>query len=165
MNATELKKEASQLKDKISRLEDELNNLKATQNKIQNKLDFKNNIKKNYKLNVVPDRIEYNYEQIVEEMIHYLKDKHDYKTILEYLEFLMNRYSINYGADPTKLYNCPECGESNVLYVGDYGFDEYDKKYAVTCSNCDFVGPKINDYGEVWCDFEHWLYKKGYLKK
>lgn len=164
MNTKELKKEASQLKDKISRLEDELNNLKAAKDEIQNKLDFKNNIKKNYKLNDVPDRIEYDYQKIVEEMINYLKDINDYEKILEYLGFLMNRYSTNYGADPIKLYNCPECGASNVLYVGDYGFDEYDRKYAVTCGHCDFIGPESNDYGEVWVNFKDWLYKKGYLK-
>ena len=75
---------------------------------------------------------------------------------------IANRYKV--PVDPSKLWNCPKCGESNVLYIGDYGFDEFDREYAVTCSQCDFVGPRISDYGEAWCEFEAWLRKKGYLK-
>ena len=55
-------------------------------------------------------------------------------------------------------------GSTKYLKIGEYGFDEYDRKYAVTCSNCDFVGSKISDYGEAWREFKDWLYKKGYLK-
>lgn len=75
---------------------------------------------------------------------------------------IANRYKV--PVDPSKLWNCPKCGESNVLYIGDYGFDEFDREYAVTCSQCDFIGPRISDYGEAWCEFEAWLRKKGYLK-
>lgn len=75
---------------------------------------------------------------------------------------IANRYKV--PVDPSKLWNCPKCGESNVLYIGDYGFNEFDREYAVTCSQCDFVGPRISDYGEAWCEFKDWLRKKGYLK-
>lgn len=77
---------------------------------------------------------------------------------------MKNANSFKVPIDPSRLWNCPKCGESNCLYLGRYDTSGFDGKYAVTCSNCDFVGPKLNDSGEAWTEFEEWLRKKGYLK-
>ena len=164
MNRKELETSKSELLDKISTLKSKLDDATKEYDRVNNELERKADIKKNYKLNDVSSRIEYDYELIFKNLVKFLEQSND-QVILDHINYLMKRYQTNYGPDPTKLYVCPECGKSDVLYIGEYGFDEYDREYAVTCSNCDFVGPKISDYGEAWCEFKDWLYKKGYLKK
>lgn len=76
-----------------------------------------------------------------------------------------NSYQI--PVDNSKVWNCPHCGESNCLYVGNWG-DDFHPNYGVTCSSCGFSVPdeyKISDYGEAWCEFEEWLMKEGYIKE
>ena len=71
--------------------------------------------------------------------------------------------SIEIPVDNRKVYTCPVCGKSDTLYIGDYGFDEFDREYAVTCSQCDFIGPMISDYGEAWVVFKQWLRDENYI--
>lgn len=71
--------------------------------------------------------------------------------------------SVKIPVDNKKVYTCPVCGRSNTLYIGEYGFDKFDSEYAVTCSQCDFVGPSISDYGEAWVVFKQWLRDENYI--
>lgn len=163
MNKTEkeLKASKEQLLAQLKECNDKLDAIKAQRRR-------KAEIKRTYKPNHIEPRYEVywrGYAITLETYINKLAEgSSNYKEILEFLNHAKNANSYKIAVDPAKVWNCPNCGESNCLYIGDYGFDEYDRKYAVTCSQCDFIGPEISDYGEVWCEFEDWLRKKGYLK-
>lgn len=141
---------------KLKELNSELDSIKKEEQR-------KREIKKNYKLNDVPDRIEYNYEKLYntlkQEVLTHCNDLIDE----DFIDTIENKYSINYGKDPSLLYNCPECGESGSLYIGDYGaFGKY--VFSVTCSQCSFRVPHYTcDYGEAWYEFKEWLEKNKYL--
>lgn len=100
-------------------------------------------------------------EAAIERAPHSFSNQKDIQKFLKQAK-LANSFKVL--ADPAKIWNCPKCGESDVLYIGNYGTDEFHMKYAVTCDSCDFVGPNSNDYGEAWTEFEYWLKKKRYLK-
>lgn len=69
--------------------------------------------------------------------------------------------------DPSKVYPCPECGETNCLYSGDFAKQGDSPDYHVCCSCCSFVceakGQKTEE--DAWNVFIKWLIKNGYLKK
>lgn len=125
-------------------------------------------IKRNYHMNYVEPKYEVDwkgYATTLETAIDKLtQGLPNYKEIQEQLTLMKNANSFKVPVDPSKLWNCPKCGESNALFIGTYGVDDFHVKYAVTCSECDFIGPRISDYGEAWCEFKDWLRKKGYLK-
>lgn len=163
MNKTEkeLKASRDQLLAQLKDCDDKLDAIKSERRR-------KAEIKRTYQPNYIEPQYEVDwkgYAATLETTIDKLaKELPNYKEIREFLTQAINASSYKVSVDPAKVWNCPNCGESNCLYIGDYGFDEFDRKYAVTCSNCDFIGPKIGDYGEAWCEFEDWLRKKGYLK-
>lgn len=156
-----LKSTRDQLLAELKECDDKLDAIKAERNR-------KAEIKRNYLMNYVEPKYEVDWkgyattlETAIDKLAQVLPN---YKEIREQLTLMKNANSFKIPVDPSKLWNCPKCGESNVLYIGDYGFNEFDREYAVTCSQCDFVGPRISDYGEAWCEFKDWLRKKGYLK-
>lgn len=157
----DLMKSRAELKSKLAEVEA---NLCA----IESEKKRKKEIKRNYRRNYVEPRYEMNWKGLAECLMTGLqnqaKDETSAREISEYITKAKKLNSYRLPDDPTKLWDCPICGHSNCLYVSSYGFDEYDRKYAVTCSDCDFVGPKISDYGESWCEFEDWLKQHGYLK-
>lgn len=141
---------------KLKELNSELDNIKKEEQR-------KRELKKNYKLNDVPDRIEYNYEQLYKTLKHEVLNHCDELIDKDFIDNIENRYSINYGKDPKLLYNCPECGANGSLYIGDYG-DFNEDMFSVTCSQCSFQVPHyISDYGEAWVEFKEWLVKNKYL--
>ena len=156
-----LKSTRDQLLAELKECNDKLDAIKAQKHK-------QAEIKRTYQMNYVEPKYEVDwkgYATTLETAIDKLaQGLPNYKEIQEQLTLMKNANSFKVPVDPSKLWNCPKCGESNVLYVGDYGFNEFDREHAVTCSQCDFVGPSISDYGEAWCEFEAWLRKKGYLK-
>lgn len=156
-----LKSTRDQLLAELKECNDKLDAIKAQKHK-------QAEIKRTYQMNYVEPKYEVDwkgYATTLETSIDKLaQGLPNYKEIQEQLTLMKNANSFKVPVDPSKLWNCPKCGESNVLYVGDYGFNEFDREYAVTCSQCDFVGPRISDYGEAWCEFKDWLRKKGYLK-
>ena len=156
-----LKSTRDQLLAELKECNDKLDAIKAQKHK-------QAEIKRTYQMNYVEPKHEVDwkgYATTLETAIDKLaQGLPNYKEIQEQLTLMKNANSFKVPVDPSKLWNCPKCGESNVLYVGDYGFNEFDREYAVTCSQCDFVGPRISDYGEAWCEFKDWLRKKGYLK-
>ena len=125
-------------------------------------------IKRTYQMNYVEPKYEVDwksYATTLETAIDKLaQGLPNYKEIQEQLTVMKNANSFKVPVDPSKLWNCPNCGESNVLYVGDFGEDAWHPSYAVTCSQCDFTGPRISDYGEAWCEFKDYLKRKGYIK-
>ena len=157
----QLKSIRDRLLAQLKECDDELDAIKAQKDK-------EAEIKRNYHMNYVEPEYKIDwkgYATALETAIYKLaQGLPNYKEIREQLTLMKNANSFKVPVDPSKLWNCPHCGESNVLYIGDYGFNEFDRKYAVTCSHCDFTGPKLNDYGEAWTEFEYWLRKKGYLK-
>lgn len=157
----QLRSTKDQLLAELKECNDRLNAIKAQRNK-------ETEIKRNYHMNYIEPKYEVDwkgYATTLETSIDKLaQGLPNYREIREQLTIMKNANSYKVPIDPSKLWNCPKCGESNVLYIGDYGFDEFDREYAVTCSQCDFIGPSVSDYGEAWCEFEAWLRKKGYLK-
>ena len=156
-----LKSTRDQLLAELKECNDKLDAIKAQKVK-------EAEIKRNYHMNYVEPKYEVDwkgYATTLETAIDKLaQGLPSYKEIREQLTLMKNANSYKVPVAPSKLWNCPKCGESNVLYIGDYGFNEFDREYAVTCSQCGFVGPRISDYGEAWCEFKDWLRKKGYLK-
>ena len=161
-------KEEKQLKSTRDQLLAELKECNDRLDAIKAQKDKQAEIKRNYHMNYVEPKYEIDwkgYATTLETAIDKLaQGLPNYKEIREQLTLMKNANSFKVPVDPSKLWNCPKCGESNVLYIGDYGFDEFDREYAVTCSQCDFIGPRLSDYGEAWCEFKDWLRKKGYLK-
>lgn len=161
-------KEEKQLKSTRDQLLAELKECNDRLDAIKAQKDKQAEIKRNYHMNYVEPKYEIDwkgYAATLETAIDKLaQGLPNYKEIREQLTLMKNANSFKVPVDPSKLWNCPKCGESNVLYIGDYGFDEFDREYAVTCSQCDFIGPRLSDYGEAWCEFKDWLRKKGYLK-
>lgn len=157
----QLRSTRDQLLAQLKECDDKLDVIKAQKDK-------EAEIKRNYHMNYIEPKYEVDwkgYATTLETAIDKLaQGLPNYREIREQLTIMKNANSYKVPIDPSKLWNCPKCGESNVLYIGDYGFDEFDREYAVTCSQCDFIGPSISDYGEAWCGFEAWLRKKGYLK-
>lgn len=124
----------------------------------------KKEIKNKYKLNEAPDRIEYNYEKLYKALKHEVENHCNELIDENFIETIEKEFSINYGPDEQLVYNCPECGQSKCLYIGNYG-DTYREEYQITCDNCGFICPKVSkDYGETWVIFDGWLHTKGYLK-
>lgn len=125
-------------------------------------------IKRNYHMNYVEPKYEIDwkgYATTLETAIDKLaQGLPNYKEILKQLTVMKNANSFKVPVDPSRLWNCPKCGESNALFISTYGTDEFHVKYAVTCNICDFTGPESNDYGEAWVEFKDWLKKEGYLK-
>lgn len=163
-----MNKEEKQLRSTKDQLLAELKECNDKLDAIKAQKDKEAEIKRTYQMNYVEPKYEVDwkgYATTLETAIDKLaQGLPNYKEIQEQLTGMKNANSFKIPVDPSKLWNCPKCGESNVLYIGDYGFDEFDREYAVTCSQCDFIGPKISDYGEAWCEFKDWLRKKGYLK-
>lgn len=150
-----------QLLAQLKECDDKLDVIKAQKDK-------EAEIKRNYHMNYIEPKYEVDwkgYATTLETAIDKLaQGLPNYREIRKQLTIMKNANSYKVPVDPSKLWNCPKCGESNVLYVGDFGKDAWHPNYAVTCSQCDFIGPRISDYGEAWCEFEDWLRKKGYLK-
>ena len=163
-----MNKEEKQLKSTRDQLVSELKKCNDRLDAIKAQKDKQAQIKRNYHMNYVEPEYTIDwkgYAITLQIAIHKLaQGLPNYEEIVEQLTLMKNSNSFKVPIDPSKLWNCPKCGESNVLYVGDFGEDAWHPNYAVTCSQCDFIGPKISDYGEAWCEFEDWLKKKGYLK-
>lgn len=165
MNKTEkeLKANREQLLVQLKECDDKLDAIKAERRR-------KAEIKRTYKPNYIEPEYEVRWEDYAKALERLLIELEIYvdeslqTRIDENMVTARKLNSFKVPIDPSRIWNCPNCGESSCLFVGDYGFDEYDRKYAVTCSQCDFIGPRISDYGEAWCEFEDWLRKKGYLK-
>lgn len=156
-----LKSTRDQLLAELKECNDRLDAIKAQKDK---EAEIKRNYHRNY---VEPEyKIDWKgYATTLETAIDQLtQGLPNYKQIREQLTLMKNTNSFKVPVDSSKLWNCPKCGESNVLFIGTYGTDDLYVKYAVTCNKCDFIGPKSNDYGEAWTEFEDWLRKKGYLK-
>ena len=157
----QLKSIRDRLLAQLKECDDELDAIKAQKDK-------EAEIKRNYHMNYVEPEYKIDwkgYATALETAIYKLaQGLPNYKEIREQLTVIKNANSFKVPVDPSKLWNCPKCGESNVLYIGDFGKDAWHPNYAVTCSQCDFIGPRISDYGEAWCEFKDWLRKKGYLK-
>lgn len=152
-----------ELQSLIEEQEKKLKELNSELDAVKKEEQIKRELKKNYKLNDVPDRIEYNYEQLYNALKHEVLNHCDELIDKDFIDNIENRYSINYGKDPKLLYNCPECGASGSLYIGDYG-DFSKDRLSVTCSQCSFRVPHyISDYGEAWCEFKEWLVENKYL--
>lgn len=163
-----MNKEEKQLKSTRDQLLAQLKECNDRLDAIKAQKDKQAEIKRNYHMNYVEPKYEIDwkgYATTLEIAIDKLaQELPNYKEIRKQLTVMKNANSFEVPVDPSKLWNCPKCGESNALYVGDFGEDVWHPNYAVTCSQCDFIGPKISDYGEAWCEFEDWLKKKGYLK-
>lgn len=163
-----MNKEEKQLKSTRDQLVSELKKCNDRLDAIKAQKDKQAEIKRNYHMNYVEPEYTIDWKGYVITLqiaIHKLaQGLPNYEEIVEQLTLMKNANSFKVPIDPSKLWNCPKCGESNVLYVGDFGEDAWHPNYAVTCSQCDFIAPKISDYGEAWCEFEDWLKKKGYLK-
>lgn len=165
MNKTEkeLKANRDQLLAQLKECDDKLNAIKAQKDK-------EAEIKRNYKPNYIEPRYEMLWKQYAIDLENLLVDivsKVD-EALKDHvgagLEKARKKNSYQVPTDPSKIWNCPNCGEHDSLYIGVYTSDEFHIRYAVTCSSCDYVGPKLNDSGEAWTEFEEWLRKKGYLK-
>lgn len=165
MNKTEkeLKANRDQLLAQLKECDDELNAIKAQKDK-------EAEIKRNYKPNYIEPRYEMLWKQYAIDLEHLLTDivsKED-ETFKKYIDDGMkkarNKNSYEIPVDPSKIWNCPNCGEHDSLYIGVYTSDGFHTRYAVTCSQCDFIGPRISDYGEAWCEFVERLRRNGYLK-
>lgn len=156
-----LKSTRDQLLAQLKDCDDKLDAIKSERRR-------KAEIKRTYKPNHIEPEYELDwrgYAITLETSIDKLaQELPNYNEIREFLTQAKNANSYKLPVDPAKVWNCPDCGESICLYVGDYGSDMFDHKYAVTCGSCGYIGPKISDYGEAWCEFEDWLRKKGYLK-
>lgn len=159
----QLRSTKDQLLAELKECDDKLDAIKAERNR-------KAEIKRTYRPNYVEPVYETNwkaYAADLERHLIYLASQMDEVASKQIDEAIISYKKINsykVPVDRAKIWNCPQCGESNVLYIGEYGFDEFNREHAVTCSQCDFIGPRISDYGEAWCEFEDWLRKKGYLK-
>ena len=157
----QLRSTRDQLLAQLKECDDKLDVIKAQKDK-------EAEIKRNYHMNYIEPKYEVDwkgYATTLETAIDKLaQGLPNYREIREQLILMKSANSFKVPVDLSKLWNCPKCGESNVLYVGDFGKDVWNPNYAVTCSHCDFIGPTISDYGEAWCEFEAWLRKKGYLK-
>lgn len=159
----QLRSTKDQLLAELKECNDRLNAIKAQRNK-------ETEIKRTYRSNQVEPEytVDWNgYAEALEKCLCSITCDANQLLSLQINNYISeakiaNRHKV--PVDSSKLWNCPQCGESNVLYIGEYRFDEFNREYAVTCSQCDFVGPRISDYGEAWCEFEAWLRKKGYLK-
>lgn len=156
-------KSQSKLKRDIQENEAKLKQLSAELEEMKAEAAFLEQLKANYKLNDVPSDIEYDYQAIYK-AIKKMFQTHYHITKSEF-EAIEKDNSWTRRPDPTKVYNCPECGGDNCLYIRDYGPGYSCRRYAITCSFCDFVGPKSSDYVEAWYNFENWLRKNGYLKE
>ena len=163
-----MNKEEKQLRSTRDQLLAELKECNDRLDAIKAQRDKEAEIKRTYQPNQVEPEYEVDWkgyattlEAAIEKASHSISNQKDIQKFLKQAK-LANSSKVL--VDPAKIWNCPKCGESDVLYIGNYGTDEFHMEYAVTCSNCDFVGPTISDYGEVWCEFEDWLRKKGYLK-
>lgn len=165
MNKTEkeLKANREQLLAQLKECDDKLGAIEAERRR-------RAEIKRNYKPNCIEPRYEMLWRQHAIDLENLLVDivsKVD-EALKDYvgaeLEKARKKNSYQVPTDPSKRWNCPYCGEHDCLYIGKYSPDGFYPTYAVTCSNCDYIGPKISDYGEAWCEFEDWLRKKGYLK-
>lgn len=163
-----MNKEEKQLRSTKDQLLAELKECDDKLDVIKAQKDKEAEIKRNYHMNYVEPKYEIDwkgYATTLETAIDKLaQGLPNYKEIREQLTVMKNANSFKVPVDPSKLWNCPKCGESNALFIGTYGTDDFHVKYAVTCNTCDFIGPRLNDYGEAWTEFEDWLRKKGYLK-
>ena len=155
----ELEEEKAQLLSQLDDINAQLDSIHETEKR-------RKAVKKNYKLNDVPDRIVYKWETICDNILTYLEANPD-KTaqqVLDVAKQIKKVNSINYGKAPDLLYDCPQCGAKSSLYVGEYGEPFIKEEYAITCTNCDFVCPDTSsDYGEAWCEFHDWLVKHKYI--
>ncbi len=158
----DLKQRQHELALELDDVNDKLNQIKEVQK-------FRRQIKANYRKNEVPIEYKIDYKQACLKFEQIIRDlgsiNRSASTVFNRcIDEIYSECREPLPIDNSKIYNCPECGESNCLYIGSYGDDDYHMQYAVTCSHCDFVGPKISDYGEAWCEFESYLIKKGYIK-
>ena len=157
------KESKAALKRLVKEREDSLAEVKAQLAELEAEEARRKSIKENYKRNDVPDRVKYNWEAICKALFAVMDEKGRISSAEA--ETIKKEFSLNLGPDPAQVYNCPQCGASDCLYVGQFGdFYAQTEAYAVVCSHCDFHGPEISDYGEAWCEFEYWLCKRGYLK-
>lgn len=157
----QLRSTRDQLLAQLKECDDKLDVIKAQKDK-------EAEIKRNYHMNYVEPEYEIDwkgYATALETAIDKLaQGLPNYKEIREQLTVMKNANSFKVPVDPSKLWNCPKCGESNALFIGTYGTDDLHVKYAVTCDTCEFIAPRTSDYGEAWWEFKDWLRKKGYLK-
>ena len=163
-----MNKEEKQLRSTRDQLLAELKECNDRLDAIKAQRDKEAEIKRTYQPNYIEPEYKVDwkgYATTIETYIDKLaQGLPNYKEILEQLTLMKNANSFKVPVDPSKIWNCPKCGESNVLFIGTYGSNEFNLEYAVTCSSCDFIGPMLNDSGEAWTEFEEWLRKKGYLK-
>lgn len=170
MATNKTKKELEAYKDTL------LNQLKECENElntIDSEIRRQSEIKRNYKPNYIEPKYEIrwkDYAVSLENLLLEISTRVDEslkKQINIGIKDACSDNSFQLPVDKSKVWNCPHCGESNCLYVGNWG-DEFKPKYGVTCSRCGFSIPdkyKISDYGEAWCEFEEWLIREGYVKR
>ena len=137
------------------------------------KYDFlsrKAEIKRNYQPNYIKPEYEMRWKEYAIDLEHLLtdivskKDETFKKYIDDGIKKARNKNSYEIPVDPSKIWNCPNCGEHDSLYIGEYTPDGFHIRYVVTCSNCDYAGPRSRDYREAWTEFVEWLRRNGYLK-
>lgn len=158
----------SDLQKQKAKLAAELEDTCIKLENIQNQKLKKRQLKENYRINDVPIKYEVDYKMMCQKFENVIRqfgtlDASTKAITDKYIDDIYRECSKPLPVDRALLYNCPECGEHNSLHIGAYGKDECHMKYAVTCCYCDFVGPKISDYGEAWCEFEDYHVKHGYL--
>ena len=170
MATNKTKKELEAYKDTL------LNQLKECENElntIDSEIRRQSEIKRNYKPNYIEPKYEIRWKDYARSLENLLLEISAQVGELlqtqvgECIVDARSTSSYQIPVDHSEIWNCPRCGESNCLYVGNYG-DDYYPKYGVTCSSCEFSVPdkyKISDYGEAWSEFEDWLLKEGYINK
>lgn len=162
----ELKANREQLLAQLKKCENELN---AIDSEIHRQAEIKHNYKPNY-IEPKYERRWKDYAISLENLLLEISTRVDESLKKQINTGIVNACSGNsfsLPVDKSEVWNCPSCGESSCLYVGNWG-DAYYPKYGVTCSSCGFSVPdeyEISDYGEAWCEFEEWLIKEGYINK
>lgn len=155
LSLVELESKATELQTKLAKLNEELK-------EVNTRIDEAVIKKREYKLNDIPDRIWYDYKSIVEDLVEHFRND---EVVSSVISNILQAHSIKLGKDPVALYNCPECGSSESLYIGEYHSSTDGRKFAITCSRCDFAGPHVKYKNDAWEKFHRWLVKTGYLEE
>lgn len=144
-----------------------LNAIKSELAEIEAEENREANIKRHYQRNIVEPKYKMDWRGVAQTLIDGLlasaANDSTKKSFESFIHEAKLSNCVRLPDDPVEVYNCPKCGESKCLHVGEYLGKISPTEYAVTCSRCDFVGPKISDYGEAWVEFEDWLKQNGYL--
>ena len=157
-----------ELSEKLSAVQTKLDAIEAEKAR-------KAEIKRNYKKNNVPVEYNISYDPICKELVALIDDicagvqPINERSIKERISKIYEAHSIEIPPNPELVYNCPNCGSQECLTIIDYPYPNSSSSYehvrfAVSCRYCDFIGPKVGDYGEAWYAFENYLKRKGYIK-